>query len=153
MESIKEMPLKIEGISKDYIQQKTFDLVEMVKSGELDALTVLSSINGLEQICKNVRSGIMDDCIDQFENVGEKELVLNNAKFVKKEVGVKYDFSNTEYWNQLKDEENEAAKNRKDFEDKIKTFDKKAMITIDDELVEIMPPIRTSTTIIQVSIK
>jgi len=153
METINELTLKMEGISKDYIKSKSDEIIEMVKNGEIDPLIILSSMNGLEQICKNVRSSIMDDCIDQFENHGGKELELHGCKFVKKEAGVKYDFSNTGYWNELKSVENDAAKERRDFENQLKTFSKKGMISVDDELIEVFPPIRTSTTIIQVSIK
>ncbi len=147
------IPLKTEGLNKDYIQQKTSELIESVKDGEVDPLVLLSSMNGFKQIIENVKAGILEECIDKFDNHGGKELMLNGCKFTKREAGTKYDFSKTEHWRELKAKEDVISKERKAFEKTLKTLTKTTEIAIDDELITVNPPIKTSKTIIQVSIK
>lgn len=149
-------PVKLfeEEISQHAISSYTQDIISRVRNGYTDPLKALTALNAIKTICDNARKEIMEDAIEEFDKYGEKEVgVMGGAVLSKKETGVRYDFSNNEKWNEIKAREDEVARERKGLEAKLRTFTKPGMISIDDEMIEVMPPVRKSITTIAVSIK
>jgi hypothetical protein len=110
----------------------------------------------------------MEDLIKQITSHPDyKELTLEeaakygksfehyNAKFEVKEMGVKYDFTQCgdPIYNKLAEELAELEKQVKDRQAFLKTVQPGTQLLIEDEVVTLYPPIKTSTTSITVNLK
>jgi hypothetical protein len=74
--------------------------------------------------------------------------------FKSKETAVKYDFSMTPIWNELKAAEDRASNERKDLETQLKAL-KKSTVNVDPEtgeMVEMVIPIKSSKTTVEITL-
>lgn len=143
----------------DKQQRETFvrDFVARVTEGEIDPVKAHYSLKCMEQIIK----GISDDSmykvtvLDAAEKHGKKFGYMNSEISIR-EAGVKYDYSkcnDPEYLELVEKLKNlnEAVKEREAWLKNIPSTGINVMI--DDELVHITPPSKTSSTTVVVTLK
>lgn len=86
-------------------------------------------------------------------NLPQEKCEAYGFKFTQKEAGVRFDFSNCNHpkWNELSNKEAQIKDDKKSIEDTLKTLkDPMQMVTDDGEIVTVNPPIKKSTTIVEV---
>jgi hypothetical protein len=143
----------------DKEQRKEFvnQVIEGLNEGSVDPLKVHLQVKCMEDIIKQLTSSkeYKEICLTEAVKFG-RNFEHHNAKFEIKEMGVKYDYSNC---NDpiLKHHElelsiaEEAVKARQAI---LKALPSEGMeILIEDELVRIYPPSKTSTTTVTVNLK
>ncbi len=144
--------------SKAKMDEIVTRLVVGVQQGSIDPLQLLVKLKFAQSIIGDVIESIQPNCVDEASKYHKGEdIKLLGAELKVKEAGTKYDYSgcgDIEY-NQyeMKEKENaEAKKGRANF---LKSL-KKSETLVDDltgEIYTIHPPIKKSSTIVQVTIK
>lgn len=107
-------------IDKLAVSQQTERIVQLVKDGEIDPLRLAVQLAAISDIIEQVRSGINDDVVAEIEKFG-KEASVFGAKIAKREVGVKYDYSQSEAWVKIKADVDKVS-------DKLKSIEKIAKL-------------------------
>ena len=131
-------------------------VINSLKEGHTDPLKVHLQVKCLEDIVKQLTSHpeYKDLTLDEASKHG-KSFELHNAKFEIKEAGVKYDYSNCgdPVYNELAQKMAELEKEIKDRQAFLKAVKPGTEILVEDEVVILYPPIKTSTTSITVNLK
>lgn len=138
---------------KDFVQE----VINGLNEGNVDALKVHLQVKCMEDIIKQLTSSkeYKDICLTEAFKFG-KTFEHHNAKFEIKEMGVKYDYSNC---NDpiLKTLEEHLLTIEQDIKYRqvlLKGLPAEGMeIIVEDELVRIYPPSKTSTTTVTVNLK
>ena len=144
--------------SKDERQSFAINLVEQIESGSIDPLKVHLHIKCMEDIIKQLNDNTIykKSLVDAAEKYGQKSFQFMNSKIEIKEVGTKYDFSQCadpvyQQFEQMADSAKDSLKKRGDF---LKTVPIEGLeLKIDDEVVTVYPPSKSSTTSIAVTLK
>lgn len=136
-------------------QRKNFvdEIIDKIKEGEIDPIKVHSQVKSLEDIGKQITSNkeYIRHLVDYAEKYGTKSFSAFNAKFEVREVGVKYDYSQTgdvvlfDLQKKL-DELTDSVKERQKF---LQTVPENGIIlTIEStgETFTVYPPSKSSTT-------
>lgn len=132
-------------------------VIQSVKQGETNPLKVRVWIKTMETIISRLKSETNHEQLMEADKWGERSFDYAGATITKAEHGTKYDFSKCgdPIWEQ-RDQILYSAKNQlKEREDFLKTI-KEPMTIVDDrsgEVVTINPPIKTSTSGLNVTIK
>jgi len=146
--------------NKEQRQSFALDLVSKIENGEADPLKIHLQVKAMEDIIKLLNDNTIykKAILDAAEKFPEKSFTFMNAKIEKKEVGVKYDFSqcgDSRY--QMYEQQMESAKtdlkNRSEF---LKTVPEKGMQIVNEltgEVDTVYPPSKSSTTSIAVTLK
>ena len=131
-------------------------VVNGLKDGLSDPLKVHLQVKCMEDLIKQITShpDYKDLTLDEAAKYG-KSFEHYNAKFEVKEMGVKYDYSNCgdPIYNQLAEELAELEKKVKDRQAFLKAVQPGTELLIEDEVIVLYPPIKTSTTSITVNLK
>lgn len=131
-------------------------VVNGLKEGLSDPLKVHLQVKCMEDLIKQITShpDYKDLTLDEAAKYG-KSFEHYNAKFEIKEMGVKYDYSNCgdPIYNQLASELAELEKKVKDRQAFLKAVQPGTELLIEDEVIVLYPPIKTSTTSITVNLK
>ena len=131
-------------------------VVNGLKDGLSDPLKVHLQVKCMEDLIKQITShpDYKDLTLDEAAKYG-KSFEHYNAKFEVKEMGVKYDYSNCgdPIYNQLAEELAELEKKVKDRQAFLKAVQPGTELLIEDEVIVLYPPIKTSTTSITVNQK
>jgi len=110
----------------------------------------------MEDFIKQITShpDYKDLTLDEAAKYG-KSFEHYNAKFEVKEMGVKYDYSNCgdPIYNRLAEELAELEKKVKDRQAFLKAVQPGTELLIEDEVIVLYPPVKTSTTSITVNLK
>lgn len=154
---------------KEIIQYKD-ELLFEIRSGEISALRVLATIkfykyliegdekknNGLADLVKPI-------ALAEFYKQPEKSFDKYGLTFQESEVGIKLDYSHDSNWKYLQDRIDlliEQRKEREEFLKKVPAPDFLKGISAQQELdkptgelIDIFPPVKTSTTMIKTSFK
>lgn len=144
--------------NKEQRQSFALDLVSKIENGEVDPLKIHLQVKAMEDIIKLLNDNTIykKAILDGAEKFGQKSFQFMNSKVEIKEVGVKYDFSQCgdpvyQQYEQFAESTKASLKERADF---LKTVPAKGMeLKIDDELVTVYPPSKSSTTSIAVTLK
>ena len=144
--------------SKAKMDEIVTRLVTGVQDGSIDPLQLLVKLKFAQSIIEDTISSIQPNCVDEASKYHKGEdIKLLGAELKVKEAGTKYDFSGCndpiyQKYESVISENKEAQKDRTNFLKSIKT---KTTLVDDEtgEVYEIMPPIKKSTTIVQVTIK
>lgn len=132
-------------------------MIESVRQGETNPLEVLVILKAFEKATERILKEVRDNYVKEAANYPENSFEVYGAKIEKAEVGTKYDYSvcNDPVYQRLFDISFAANGQLKERENFLKSL--KAPIKILDEetgeLVEIKPPLKTSTTSLKVSIR
>ena len=131
-------------------------VVNGLKEGLSDPLKVHLQVKCMEDLIKQITShpDYKDLTLDEAAKYG-KSFEHYNAKFEVKEMGVKYDYSNCgdPIYNRLAEELAELEKKVKDRQAFLKAVQPGTELLIEDEVIVLYPPIKTSTTSITVNLK
>ena len=131
-------------------------VVNGLKEGHSDPLKVHLQVKCMEDLIKQITShpDYKDLTLDEASKYG-KSFEHYNAKFEVKEMGVKYDYSNCgdPIYNRLTEELAELEKKVKDRQAFLKAVQPGTEILIEDEVIILYPPVKTSTTSITVNLK
>lgn len=145
------------GNSKQDREAFAQSIVDQLKDGTYDPLRMHIMVKNTEALLDVIKDNkeYKELCLTEAGKYGKK-FEKENAAFEIKEVGVKFDYTNCNDAEYTKLMAEKAALDKK-----IKTREAylKALppggheIRVDDELITILPPIKTSTTAITVSLK
>jgi hypothetical protein len=131
-------------------------VVNGLKEGHSDPLKVHLQVKCMEDLIKQITShpDYKELTLEEAAKYG-KSFEHYNAKFEVKEMGVKYDFTQCgdPIYNKLAEELAELEKQVKDRQAFLKTVQPGTQLLIEDEVVTLYPPIKTSTTSITVNLK
>jgi hypothetical protein len=131
-------------------------VINSLKEGHTDPLKVHLQVKCLEDIVKQLTTHpeYKDLALEEASKHG-KSFELHNAKFEIKEAGVKYDYSNCgdPVYNDLAEKLAELEKEIKDRQAFLKAVKPGTEILVEDEIVILYPPVKTSTTSITVNLK
>lgn len=138
-------------------QEFAQSIINGIKDGHTDPLRVHYQVKCMEEIIKTITSNPEYKFITliEAEKYG-KSFEHFNAKFEVKEMGVKYDYSvcKDPIYDELSQELSDLEDRVKAREKYLKAVPKEGVQTlIDDELVTIYPPAKSSTTTITVNLK
>jgi hypothetical protein len=144
--------------SKAKAKEMVDRLVEMVQSGMTDPLTMLVKLKFAQSIIADVIESIQPNCVDEASKYHKGEdIKLLGAELKVKEAGTKYDYSgcgDIEY-NEYEAKEKENADAKKGRANFLKTLNKSQTL-VDDvtgEIYTVHPPVKKSSTIVQVTIR
>lgn len=160
MEQAPSNPISLLHLNPSSAQQISFfaaSVVNEVKNGTESPLRVLIQLRAMEKASKQILEGIKDNILTESEKYPGQSWEMWGNRIEKAELGVKYDYSHcgdTLYERLQSDFD--AAKSRLEARcDFLKALSEP--ITIIDELtgevVKVMPPQRTSTSGLRVTIK
>jgi hypothetical protein len=131
-------------------------VVNGLKDGLSDPLKVHLQVKCMEDLIKQITSHpeYKDLTLDEAAKYG-KSFEMHNAKFEVKEMGVKYDYSacGDPIYNELSQKMAELEKELKDRQAFLKAVKPGTEILVEDEVVVLYPPVKTSTTSITVNLK
>lgn len=111
----KELSIGITLPTKDNIYNAAMNIVEQCQNGEINPLELAVKLTALEKICETIRENITENVLAELDKEQGKSTSLG-AKVQRKEVGTKYDYSDTPIISQLQSEEKKLADRRKAIE-------------------------------------
>jgi hypothetical protein len=123
-------------------------IISAVFNGDTDPLEVRAKMDAIEKIVKTVKDDerFRDVLQDRAEMEPDKTFEFNGVKFTKAEA-TRFDYSGDEVWGDLKEKEKEAAEDRKEAEELLKSLRKPTEI---DGVLRI-PPVKNSTSHVRVT--
>lgn len=128
----------------------------LVKSGNYDALDVATKLKWMIATLEQASKLIQEDAVDAIEKHSGKA-TINGAEVIKKETGTKYDYSacGDSDWNTYATAARIADEKKKDREKFLKNLTKPITVADEEtgEMITLNPPIKSSTTNIQVTFK
>lgn len=143
--------------TKEQIEIFANQLIDDVEQGVTNPLALHIRLTLIEKSFDKVKDAIKKQVVAEAEKHNQKSFDHMGCKIEVKEMGVKYDYSgcNDAEWNRMKfrfDVYEKAIKNRQEF---LKALKKKETLVNEEtgEIIEIFPPIKTSTTSIAVTPK
>jgi len=148
--------LSIFATTKETRQQFAQVVIDEMKLGIADPMKIHLQVKCMEDFIKQITShpDYKDLTLDEAAKYG-KSFEMHNAKFEVKEMGVKYDYSNCgdPIYNELSQKMAELEKEIKDRQAFLKAVKPGTEILVEDEVVVLYPPVKTSTTSITVNLK
>lgn len=128
---------------------------EAVESGQIDALRMRISIKRMMLYLKSFDECLEEAAMQEAEQFGMKEFHEFGASLQVKELGVRYDYSNTPYWNALNEAAKQAAQPLRELEKKLQKLEISEELTDEQtgEVFQAMPPVKKSKTGISITLK
>lgn len=146
-----------DSITKADIQFASNDLIEKLENGEISGMMLLQKFKAIEKIQESVKAKMIEIGLSEAQKYPEKVIELYGAAFSVKEVGTAYNFErcNDSKYNDLLQKVETAKKELKKREDFLKAIVGHETCVNEDtaEIETIYPPVKTSTTSLQSSIK
>jgi hypothetical protein len=157
MNLVTQTDLSLFETSKTERQEFAQSVLNNAKEGLLNPLKLHLQVKCLEDLIKQITSNpsYRELTLDEAYKYG-KTFEHYNTKFEIKEMGVKYDYSVCQdpIYNKLKDELEALQEKIKAREMVLKSLSQEGLQTlIEDEVVTLYPPNKTSTTTISVNLK
>lgn len=130
-------------------------VIESVKGGELNPLTVLIQLRAMEKASDRILKEIKTELLNEADKHPEKSFEFAGNEITKAEHGTKYDFTNCNYpkWNELTAEINELKKELLETESFLKAIRNPLEILQGDEVLIITLPTKTSQSGLTVKIR
>lgn len=157
MENLFEIVNREHELTKSRVETMANQIVEIADAGESDSLTLLAKLEFVSQIIETAKSKLREFAVDDLDAYGPEArsgVKRLGVTFKQKETGVKYDYSNTDSWVNLKSLEDSQAEKRKNLESTLKTL-KSPMAIVDPETGEMFdanPPIKSSKTSVEITL-
>jgi hypothetical protein len=143
--------------SKSSVEKVSGIIVTEFKLGNLDPIRFLGKLEFLSQVIEKAKSEIREKTLEELEKYGSEAksgIKKDGITFKIKEVGVRYDYSATPLWVDKKSDIDKLSEELKSIEATLKTLKAKTT-TLDEstgELIELLPPIKTSKTSVEISL-
>jgi hypothetical protein len=157
MENLFEIVNRENELTKTRAESMANQIIQIADSGDFDILTMLAKMEFISQIIETAKTKLREYAVDELDAYGPEAktgVKVLGVSFKQKETGVKYDYSNTDAWQNLKSFEDAQAEKRKSLESTLKTL-KQPMVIADPESgewIDAKPPIKTSKTSIEISL-
>jgi hypothetical protein len=143
--------------SKQQRENFCVDVINQIENGVAEPLKVHAFVKSMEDVVKllNDNKRYKNLVLEAAEQNGKK-FQMFNAEFSVKEVGVKYDYSQCNdpellQWNNELEQLTEKIKSKQKF---LQTVPLAGLeIVVDDEMVKVYPPSKSSTTSVAVTLK
>ncbi|MAB40607.1 MAG: hypothetical protein CL525_16115 [Aequorivita sp.] len=145
---------RIQGsLSKVEIEKLSSMIAAGVKAGIQEPLDLVVKIEFLKKALDQAKKEILDDCIDEASKYEKDGASIRGVKIQVKEAGVKYNYSNTELWNETNREIEDNKQVLKDLETRLKTVKGTETIVQPEtgEVIELNQPVKTSKTTIAIT--
>ena len=157
MNNLPETPVQLLTLMANTSTQITVfsdGVIEAVQGGEISALTVLVQLKAMETASERIRKEIRPNMLNEIDKQPDTFEYLGN-KITKAEHGTKYEFENCNHpgWNDLTKIINNAIEQRKEIEATLKTLKVPTTLVFEDEIVTVNPPLKKSTSGINISIR
>jgi len=88
--------------SKGECQSQVQKIYDSVAGGDINPLRAIGLLTALAKVATDAKALIMDMAINEADKYPEKQIAFQGGLFSKKEVGVKYDYSDNAKWCDLK---------------------------------------------------
>lgn len=149
--------LDLFATSRTGIDVASDQVIGAVKAGEVNPLKALVWCKTIEEIVERVRKETKEDQLRESDKYPEKSFAFAGATLTKAEHGTKYDYSGCgdTVWERLDANTKDAAAKQKIREDFLRSL-KEPLTVVDEmtsEIITIRPPVKTSTSGLNVSIK
>jgi len=134
-------------------------IIQSVKSGEVDPLEVLVQIRAFEKAADRILKELRENFLTAAEKYSSNTFEFAGNKLERAEVGVSYDYAATgdPIWEQLDADANTAVERRKEREAFLRTIKPEMLVKAVDpstgEEVALKPAPKKSTTTVKVSIR
>lgn len=145
---------RIQGsLSKIEIEKLSSMIAAGVKAGIQEPLDLVVKIEFLKKALDQAKKEILDECIDEASKYEKDGASIRGVKIQVKEAGVKYNYSNTELWNETNREIEDNKQVLKDLETRLKTVKGTETIVQPEtgEVIELNQPVKTSKTTIAIT--
>ena len=145
---------RIQGsLSKIEIEKLSTMIAAGVKAGIQEPLDLVVKIEFLKKALDQAKKEILDECIDEASKYEKDGASIRGVKIQVKEAGVKYNYSNTELWNETNREIEDNKQVLKDLETRLKTVKGTETIVQPEtgEVIELNQPVKTSKTTIAIT--
>lgn len=144
--------------NKEQRQSFALGIVEALESGEVDPLKIHLQVKCMEDIIKLLNSNTIykKSVLDAAEKHGQKSFEYMNSKVEIKEVGVKYDYSQCgdPVYRELEERCSWFEAELKARQKLLQTVPAKGMeLKVEDEVVTVYPPSKSSTTSVAITLK
>jgi outer membrane murein-binding lipoprotein Lpp len=147
--------LKSDDLSKAKVEELASAIANLNSDNPDKSIQNFIYLEFLSQVIEKAKNAIKSTTIDElYKHNNSTAIALNGTVIKVKEAGVRYDFSNSQKWNDISAQEKTIAQKRKEVEDFLKTLKSKTT-TLDEEtgeLQEFYPPIKKSTTTVEVQL-
>lgn len=143
------------------VAQMGIKLINALENGEVDALDLLRTFKMVDVLKDQIKEQMRKATVDQTNKYPEKDVELFGCVFKTMEAGTQYDFTKCndrimnsilEMEEKLKAEKEKRAKFLKNIDGHI-TIEEVDEDTGEVKNVKIYPPVKTSTTVVQVKLK
>ena len=133
-------------------------VIDQLQEGNADAMKTHYALKCMEDIIANIlaNNNYREIVLSEAQKYGGKKFEYRNSEISIKETGVKYDFSmcNDPEYLDMKDRITQLTAQMKEKEAFLKRLPEGGInVVIDDEVVHVFPPSKSSTTTIAVSLK
>ena len=144
--------------TKEQRQSFALGIIDALQAGEVDPLKVHLQVKCMESIIKllNENTIYKQSILEAAEKHGQKSFEYMNSKVEIKEMGTKYDYSQCgdPIYRRLFDQKEFVDSEVKVREKFLQTVPAKGMeLVIEDEVVTVYPPSRSSTTSVAITLK
>jgi len=147
------------AVSKANREELAIQIVEAIDVGDLKPLDIHYQVKAMEDFIKmlTANSRYKDAVLTEGMKHG-KSFQFNGSKMEIKETGVKYDYSKCgdPNWQLLEDQISELKDKQKAVEAHLKVLPAEGIEVVNadsGEVIKMFPPVKTSTTIIAVTLK
>ena len=148
MSALKLMPSKKEEV-KNFASQ----IKEMLMSGNIHPLELLSSLKAIEKTVKDILGDkdIKGEFLRSMQ--GDKKRESYGCLFEESEAGVKYDYTGCNQWNEISEQINELSEQKKAIEEMLKKSSSRVPYIDPTTGEEIKGVGKKSETIVKVTLK
>jgi hypothetical protein len=143
--------------SKTLAQQFAAQIIEQVEDGGRETLNALAQLEFFSQVIEAAKSKIREiatDELDLYGNEAKTGVTKYGVTFKLKESGVRYNYTQTPKFNEIKAKEEEIAEQRKALEDQLKILKSPTTMIEQEtgEMIDLFPAIKTSKTTCEISL-
>jgi hypothetical protein len=143
--------------SKSLAQQYAAQIIGQVEEGGRETLNALAQLEFFSQVIDAAKSKIREIATDELDLYGPESktgVTKYGVTFKLKETGVRYNYTQTPKFNEIKAKEDAIAEQRKSLEEQLKIL-KSAATMIDQEtgeMIDLFPATKSSKTTCEISL-
>lgn len=149
--------IRLLPFSKQQVEVFSSQIKESLVSGDVEPLELAVYFKSIEKTIESVKETLSDMALQEAEKYGKGKFEFKGAEIQVKELGTKYDYSQTGdvEWERLTSEKQAIESRIKERETLLKSLTGSLTVVNEDtgEMETIYPPIKKSTTGISISLK
>lgn len=146
--------LQLFATSKDEIERFANKLIDDVKEGRVDALTMAVFMKTVEKLPEVVNKSLAENYLNEVSKYSEK-IIKHRGAEISVVPFTRYDYSACGHpgWNDLQKIATETNARLKEIEDQLRNTKEGYQMLVEDEVVQIHPPAKTQKDTLRISIK